>query len=348
MYQVLRPLLFLNGAETAHNLTLRALRNAERIGINPWKQAFYDRQPVTVMGLTFPSRVGLAAGMDKDGECIDGFGALGFGFLELGTVTPRPQPGNPKPRLFRIPSKQAIINRMGFNNKGAAHLVEQIQRARFRGIIGVNIGKNKDTPLENAHEDYLACLTQVYGCADYIAVNVSSPNTAGLRSLQAADYLRRLLELLLQQRSILQQEHQRFVPIAVKLAPDLSDDELASIVGVLNESGIDGVIATNTTISKDEVASLPHGNEQGGLSGRPLTQQAQQILYAVRSLLSSTIPVIAVGGIMNGTDAQERVKAGAALVQLYTGLIYRGPQLVREVNEAIVACEDVPMSSCEA
>jgi dihydroorotate dehydrogenase len=284
--------------------------------------------------------VGLAAGLDKNGEYIDALGALGFGFIEIGTVTPRPQPGNPKPRLFRLPGAEAIINRMGFNNLGVERLVQNVQRASWRGVLGINIGKNFATALEDAAGDYLACLRKVYAVATYITVNISSPNTKGLRDLQAAAQLESLLSALAAEREKLAQTHAKRVPLALKIAPDLDEQEIGAIADVLERYGFDAVIATNTTVSREAVAALPHGAEAGGLSGAPVKAKATRVVSELARVLGARIPVIGVGGISSAADAREKIAAGASLVQLYTGLVYRGPALVRECVRAL--CEARP------
>ena len=287
------------------------------------------------MGIDFPNPVGLAAGLDKNADYLNALAALGFGFIEAGTVTPRPQPGNPRPRLFRLPQAQTLINRMGFNNKGVDYLVQQVQRSGFRGVLGINIGKNFDTPLERTAADYLLCLRKVYPYAHYVTVNISSPNTPGLRDLQYGETLNRLLALLKEEQGKLAVDYGRYVPLAVKIAPDLSDAEIVFIGKTLLQYDIDAVIATNTTFSRQGVAGLPHAEESGGLSGRPLTALATQVVQRLREIVGGRLPIIAVGGILNGADAKAKLAAGASLVQLYTGLIYRGPALVREVAEAL-------------
>ncbi len=334
MYQLVRSLLFRLNPETAHDVTMDLLGAGERLGlIKPLVRPVPDR-PVRVMGLTFPNPVGLAAGLDKDGECINAFGRLGFGFVEVGTVTPLGQPGNPKPRLFRLVGHEAIINRMGFNNKGVDHLVSHLEKAKTKAVIGVNIGKNKDTPVEKANDDYIACLRKVYPWAGYVAVNLSSPNTPGLRELQFGEHLTSLLKALKNEQNTLAKEYDRYVPIAIKLAPDMADDELREIAGQLVAHGIDGVIATNTTLERDAVAGHEHADEQGGLSGRPLTALSTDKIRVLAEAVAGKIPVIGVGGIMNAADAVEKIRAGASLVQIYTGFIYKGTELIAEVAEA--------------
>jgi dihydroorotate dehydrogenase len=293
--------------------------------------------PVDVMGITFPNPVGLAAGLDKNGDYFNALGAMGFGFVEIGTITPKPQAGNPKPRLFRIPEAQAIINRMGFNNKGVDHLVAQVQRRRFKGVLGINIGKNATTPVENAADDYVICMQKVYAHADYITVNVSSPNTQGLRDLQFGDSLNRLLEIIKQEQSKLHIAHGRYVPVAVKIAPDMDSDAVAQVAQSLLSQGIDGVIATNTTIGREGVEDYKISVETGGLSGLPVRDKSTQIIRALYAELGEKLPIIGVGGITDGASAAEKISAGAKLVQVYSGFIYRGPALIRESAEAIAA-----------
>ena len=335
VYALFRPLLFALDAESAHHATLESLKIAAAAGIAGLCAPRADAAPRTVMSLQFPNPVGLAAGLDKNGEYIDALAALGFGFIEIGTVTPRPQPGNPRPRMFRLPAARAIINRMGFNNHGVDALIANVQRARFRGVLGINIGKNFDTPLERAADDYMICLRKVYPHASYVAVNISSPNTKNLRQLQRSDELGRLLATLQGERARLADQYGRRVPLALKIAPDLEPAEVAAIADLLVTHGIDAVIATNTTVAKDAVQHLPHGTEAGGLSGAPLTAQATNIVALLARALSGAVPVIGVGGIMDGTDAAARIAAGASLIQLYTGLVYAGPALVASCNSAI-------------
>jgi len=293
------------------------------------------KKPVTVAGMTFENPVGLAAGLDKNGDCIDAFASMGFGFVEIGTVTPRPQPGNPKPRLFRIPEKHAIINRMGFNNKGVDHLVEQVKKAEFKGPIGINIGKNKDTEEANALDDYLMCLNKVYPYASYVTINISSPNTPGLRNLQYGEALDKLLVGLKAAQETLTQTHGKYVPLFIKIAPDLSDVEIDSIAASLLNSKMDGVIATNTTLSRDAVAGLKHADEMGGLSGSVMTDMSLEVTRKLNKALDRAIPIIGVGGIDSPTTAQERLNAGASLVQVYSAFIYQGPNLVKRIVNAL-------------
>ena len=344
MYGLARPFLFALDAERAHGLglssldALHALRLQRLLGGGP--RPF----PTTVLGLRFPNPVGLAAGLDKDGEHIDALLALGFGFVEIGTVTPRPQAGNQKPRMFRLPRHQAIINRMGFNNAGVDALVRNVRRARRRGdgLLGINIGKNKDTPNESAHRDYLHCLERVYPLADYVVVNISSPNTAGLRELQEEQALRRLVGELREAQERLASRHGRRVPQLVKVAPDLSDEDIDAAARVLGDLGVDGVIATNTTVSRIAVQGHPHAHQTGGLSGEPLMNKSTAVLRMLRTRLPEGVPLVGVGGILSGADAAKKTAAGASLVQLYTGLVYRGPALIGECVEAIRRRKEAP------
>ena len=335
MYSLLRPLFFQLDAEKAHHAGLAALNTAHKFGLIPLIAPAHTGKSVEVMGIRFPNAVGLAAGLDKNGAYIDALAALGFGFIEIGTVTPRPQPGNPKPRLFRIPEAQAIINRMGFNNDGVEQLIRNVKNASYKGVLGINIGKNFDTPIERAAEDYLTCLTAVYPYASYVTVNISSPNTKNLRDLQSASALSDLLGKLKIEQTRLADVHGRYVPIALKIAPDLSDDQLADIAQQLKQHRFDAVIATNTTLSRRGVSKFAHGNETGGLSGAPIRLTATRIVTRLANMLAGEVPIIGVGGIMQGQHAQEKIKAGADLVQIYTGLIYRGPALIRECVQAL-------------
>jgi len=327
LYRLARPLLFSLSAEQAHDLTLDLLRRgAGRLlpGAPPAK-------PVAVMGLSFPNPVGLAAGLDKNGDCIDGLAELGFGFLEVGTVTPRPQPGNPKPRLFRLPEADAIINRMGFNNHGVDALVANVRASRYQGVLGINIGKNKDTPVERAVDDYLLCQEKVHALASYLVVNVSSPNTPGLRSLQHGEALDGLLGTLREAQTRLDQQNGKRVPLVIKIAPDNSEQELAAMAEAFVRHGIDGVCVGNTTLERPGVERLTHGGEQGGLSGAPLKPIADRALETMARALDGRLPIIGVGGIQSDADALDKQRLGADLVQVYSGLIYRGPGLVREI-----------------
>ena len=334
MYDILRPLLFKLDAETAHRATLYALGVAQRSGFSQWIAKPPADLPTRVFGITFPNPVGLAAGLDKNAEHLDALDTLGFGFIEVGTVTPKPQPGNDRPRLFRLPRHEAIINRMGFNNAGVDALVRNVQQSSYHGVLGINIGKNKDTPNEKAVSDYLLCLTRVYELASYVTVNISSPNTQGLRDLQEEATLRRFISVLREAQERLGSQHGRRKPMLLKIAPDLSEAELDAIAEVLLRTGIDGVICTNTTIDHTAVADDPCGSEAGGLSGKPLFDRSTAVLAGMHRRLQGRVPLIGVGGILDGSDAAEKLEMGASLVQLYSGLIYRGPPLVAEcVNE---------------
>ncbi len=338
-----RPLLFSLDPEAAHHATLDALQASHIFGLLPLIAKRPADSPRTVMGLTFPNPVGLAAGLDKNGAYIDALAALGFGFIEAGTVTPRPQPGNPKPRLFRLPQANAIINRMGFNNHGVDALVENVKRARYRGILGINIGKNADTPIERAAADYLIGLRKVYTHASYVAINISSPNTKNLRQLQGEDELDALLAQLKAEQEILADLHGKYIPLALKIAPDLDGEQIQKIAALLVRHRIDGVIATNTTLSRAGVEHLPQHAEAGGLSGAPLRDKSTAIIRALAAELQGALPIIGVGGILNGADAAEKMRAGASLVQIYSGMIYRGTELVMECAEAIRAIEPSSM-----
>jgi dihydroorotate dehydrogenase len=287
------------------------------------------------MGLNFKNPLGLAAGLDKNGDYIDALAALGFGFVEIGTVTPRPQPGNPKPRLFRVPEHQAIINRMGFNNLGVDHLIAQVKKCQYQGILGINIGKNFDTPIEAATEDYLIGLRKSYDVASYITINISSPNTKNLRQLQQGDEIKKLLSALKEEQLSLQKQYDKYVPLVVKIAPDLSDDEIAHIGGLLLEFAIDGVIATNTTIDREMIKNHPLANEAGGLSGAPVKEKSTYVVTQLAQVLNGKLPIIAAGGILTAADAQEKLAAGASLVQIYSGLIYQGQQLIADILESL-------------
>ncbi len=337
MYSLMRPLIFRLDPETAHDLTLGGLNAAHALGLSGLVAKRPPGDPRTVMGLTFPNPVGLAAGLDKNGECIAGLAALGFGFIEIGTVTPLPQPGNPRPRLFRLPEAQGIINRMGFNNHGVDALVENVKRAGYRGILGINIGKNAATPIGKAADDYLTCLRRAYAHAGYVTVNISSPNTKNLRQLQGGDELDGLLAQLKAEQEKLAQQHGKYVPLAVKIAPDLDHEQIREIAALLVKHRIDGVIATNTTLSREGVEHLPYGNEAGGLSGAPVRDKSTAVIRALAGELQGALPIIGAGGILCGADAAEKISAGAALVQLYSGLIYRGPALIGECCAALRA-----------
>ena len=330
-YPAIRKVLFQFDPEVIHDLTIKGLKNTGKSPLNVFYKQQVEDKPLTVMGINFPNPVGLAAGLDKNGECINAFSAMGFGFIEVGTITPRPQAGNDKPRIFRLPAANAIINRMGFNNKGVDYLVSQVQAANFKGVLGINIGKNKDTSEENAKDDYLHCMRKVYDLATYITVNISSPNTPGLRSLQYGDALDELLSALKAEQTILTAKYGKYIPLTVKIAPDLSEDEVKSIAKSLIDNGIDGVIATNTTLSRDGVAGLDFCDEQGGLSGQPVKDKSTQVIKLLSEALDNKLPIIGVGGIASSDDANEKLKAGASLVQLYTGFIYQGPPLVKNI-----------------
>ncbi len=335
LYPFLRPLLFSLDPETAHDVTLKLLNVAHVSGLGKLVYPAIEDKPVNVMGLSFKNPVGLAAGMDKNGDYITALAALGFGFLEIGTVTPRPQPGNPKPRLFRLPEHQAIINRMGFNNRGIDHLLNQVKQSKYPGVLGINIGKNFDTPIENAVDDYLTGLRKAYTSSSYVAINISSPNTKNLRQLQQGDEIKSLMAALKAEQLKLQQEHGFYVPLAIKIAPDLTSDEIIHIAQLLLEFEIDGVIATNTTIARDKIASHPFAHEAGGLSGAPLKDPSTLVVRGLAAELQGKIPIIASGGILNALDAQEKLTAGASLVQIYSGLIYRGPQLIEDIVKSL-------------
>ncbi len=331
IYHLIRPLLFQLPAETAHNVTLKALK-----WIPDCCFAKIPAQPVQLMGLTFPNRIGLAAGLDKNGDYIDALAKLGFGFIEIGTVTPRPQPGNPLPRLFRIAEAQALINRMGFNNNGIDYLIEQRRAAKFNGVIGINIGKNKETPLENAFDDYQIALQKAYPYADYITINISSPNTEGLRELQGEKFLSDLISKLKQEQFACQQQYAKYVPLVIKIAPDLSSDDIQFFAEVCLQHNIDGIIATNTTLDHQAVTQYPQGNEQGGLSGAPLTASSTAVIKQLHAIVGDRIPIIGVGGIMSGQDAVDKIKAGASLIQVYSGLIYHGQGLVTDIARSLI------------
>ncbi|MFZ6655839.1 quinone-dependent dihydroorotate dehydrogenase [Undibacterium sp. TJN19] len=338
LYSLARPLLFSMDPESAHHLTLPALQQASRFGLTGMLDKPAD-DIRTVMGVRFPNPVGLAAGLDKDGAYIDGLAALGFGSIEIGTVTPRAQAGNPKPRMFRLPQAEAIINRMGFNNGGVDAFVKNVQASRFyqnkQGVLGLNIGKNADTPIERAAEDYLHCLAKVYPYASYVTVNISSPNTKNLRQLQGASELDALLSQLKETQKRLADEHKRYVPVALKIAPDIDAEQIKTIAEALLRHKIDGVIATNTTITRDAVQGLPHAEETGGLSGKPVFEASNRVIRALKAELGDELPIIGVGGIFSGADAVAKMQAGASLVQVYSGLIYQGPALVRECADAL-------------
>lgn len=337
MYHHIRDLLFRLDTETSHELSLDALGAAERLHLLGMFAKPVPSNPVNLWGLTFDNPVGLAAGLDKNGDYFNALGALGFGFVEIGTITPRPQSGNPQPRLFRIPQAQGIINRMGFNNKGVDHLVEQVKRRRYKGVLGINIGKNATTPVENAVDDYLICLRKVYEHADYVTVNISSPNTPGLRNLQFGDSLSQLLGPLKNEQTILQRATGKQVPLLVKIAPDMDESEIAEVAGVLIQEGMDGVIATNTTISRAGVEAFEHGAEGGGLSGAPVREKSTWVIQTLNTCLGGKLPIIGVGGIFDAVSAADKVRAGASLVQVYSGFIYEGPAIIQNVAQGIAA-----------
>lgn len=329
LYSLARAALFRLDAETAHELTIALFSRWPGLSTAAFCQRL-AADPVELMGLQFPNRVGLAAGLDKNGECVEAFGRLGFGFIEVGTVTPRPQPGNPRPRMFRLPEHRALINRLGFNNKGVDHLLQTLARQDYSGVLGINIGKNADTSIERAADDYLACLHKVHARADYITVNISSPNTRNLRELQAAEQLGGLLSQLRAARETLAQAQGKRTPMLVKIAPDMPDDQLPVVCELLQEYAVDGLIATNTTIARTDVAGTVGADEAGGLSGAPLRERANQVMQQARAAVGPEFPIIGVGGICSGADAHQRRLAGADLVQIYTGFIYGGPPLIAD------------------
>ncbi|PAW37056.1 dihydroorotate dehydrogenase (quinone) [Pantoea vagans] len=330
-YPIVRPALFKLDPERAHELTFQQLRFMNGTPLELFYRQNLPSRPVTCMGLTFKNALGLAAGLDKNAECIDAFAAMGFGFVEVGTVTPRAQAGNDKPRMFRLVEAGGIINRMGFNNLGVDHLVENVKKARFNGVLGINIGKNKDTPVEQGKEDYLICMEKVYAHAGYIAINISSPNTPGLRSLQYGEALDDLLSSIKQKQKELEKRHLKYVPLAVKIAPDLSEEELIQVADNLIRHQIDGVIASNTTLDRSLVSGLKHAEEAGGLSGRPVQSRSTAVIQRLSQELQGRLPIIGVGGIDSLTAAREKIAAGATLVQIYSGFIYQGPGLIKDI-----------------
>lgn len=328
-YNLIRPILFCLDPELSHNFSLKAIKLIDQIHLLKYTVKHLPVLPQKVMGLTFPNQVGLAAGLDKNGDYIDALGELGFGFIEIGTVTPKPQPGNPRPRLFRLIKEQALINRMGFNNKGVDYLIERVKQKRYQGILGINIGKNASTPLEKAIDDYKYCLTKVYDFADYITVNISSPNTPGLRDLQSKDYLNTLLNGLKQEQFRLANDKNKYVPMVIKVAPDLNNEDIASMAEVFINNKVDGIIATNTATDHSAISASKYFNEQGGLSGEAIFSKATTVLAEFKHALGHhKIPLIASGGIMSGEEAKIKVEAGAELIQLYSGLIFKGPKLI--------------------
>ena len=332
LYSTIKLLLFKLDAETSHNLALKALK------LTQFAWQWFDKKhtdPIEVMGIHFPNKIGLAAGLDKNGDYIDALGSQGFGFIEIGTLTPVAQDGNDKPRLFRLEEHQAIINRMGFNNKGIDHALKQVKKKHFSGVLGINIGKNKNTPNDKAVDDYIICLKKAYCYADYITINISSPNTPGLRDLQHGEELNQLLYSLKKEQKVLTKKYGNYTPIAVKIAPDLSLDELKNTVKTILDNKLDAIIATNTTLDKSTVEQHPHGNEQGGLSGAPLTAKSNELLIQLKSIVGDQIPIIAAGGIMSAEDAKQKFYNGATLIQLYTGYIYHGPKLIDDIHKNI-------------
>lgn len=335
MYPLIKKVLFQFDPEKIHHVTIKSLKLMGGVPLSLLYKNRVPSKPVEMMGITFPNPVGLAAGLDKNGECINAFEGMGFGFVEIGTVTPRPQAGNELPRLFRLEQANGIINRMGFNNKGVDYLVDQVRKANSKAIVGINIGKNKDTPEEQAKDDYIICMRKVYDHASYITINISSPNTPGLRSLQYGDALNELLAAIKAEQTLLSEKFGKYVPVVVKIAPDLTGEEIGSIATCLIENNIDGVIATNTTLARDKVAHLEHGNEAGGLSGKPLTDKSTEVVKLLSKALDGQLPIIGVGGIQSADDAKEKLAAGATLVQLYSGFIYEGPDLIRNIVKAL-------------
>ncbi|CAH0533472.1 Dihydroorotate dehydrogenase (quinone) [Vibrio stylophorae] len=337
LYRLARTALFQLDPERAHDLTMKGFARVTGTPLDIFYRQHVPHAPVEVMGLTFKNPVGLAAGLDKDGECIDAFGAMGFGSIEVGTVTPRPQPGNDKPRLFRVLEAEGLINRMGFNNHGVDNLVENIKRAKYDGIIGVNIGKNKDTAIEKGKDDYLICMDKVYQYAGYIAANISSPNTPGLRTLQYGEALDDLLSGLKEKQLALAEKHNKYVPLALKIAPDLTEEELVQVADALVRHQIDGVIATNTTLDRQLIQGMNHAHEAGGLSGKPLQSRSTAVISRIHGELNGKLPIIGVGGIDSAVAANEKFDAGAEIVQLYSGFIYQGPPLVKRIVKSYLA-----------
>lgn len=331
LYPIVRPALFKLDPERAHELTFQQLRFISGTPLEGLIRQSLPSRPVTCMGLTFPNALGLAAGLDKNAECIDAFGAMGFGFVEVGTVTPLAQPGNDKPRMFRLVAAEGIINRMGFNNHGVDHLIANVKKSRFKGVLGINIGKNKDTPVEKGKDDYLICMEKVYAHAGYIAINISSPNTPGLRTLQYGEALDDLLSAIKLKQKELQERHLKYVPVAVKIAPDLSEEELIQVANSLVRHEIDGVIATNTTLDRSLVTGLKYADEAGGLSGRPVQSRSTEVIRRLAQELQGRLPIIGVGGIDSLVSAREKIAAGATLVQIYSGFIYKGPGLIKDI-----------------
>ena len=335
IYSLAKPLLFQFDTEVAHDLTLKSLKLAEKTGALVLYPAPPVCQPRVVMGIIFTNPVGLAAGLDKNGAVIDGMAAIGFGFIEVGTVTPLAQHGNPKPRLFRVKEAQGIVNRFGFNNLGVDNLIENVKAAKYKGVLGINIGKNFDTPIENAVDDYLICMRKVYAYASYITVNISSPNTKNLRALQEKEALSRLLATLKLEQTKLANQYGRYVPITLKIAPDLAREQINEIADLLMEHKIDAVIATNTTLSREAVAGLKNADETGGLSGAPVREKSTLVIQQLSQRLQGAVPIIGVGGILSGAQAVEKIAAGASLVQVYSGLIYKGPKLIHDICKTL-------------
>lgn len=331
LYRIMRSCLFMLNPEKAHDLTIKLLKLTNGTILDLFYRQKVQQRPVEIMGLTFPNSLGLAAGLDKNGECIDGFGAMGFGHIEIGTVTPVAQPGNASPRLFRVLESEGIINRMGFNNEGVDKLIANVKDSNYKGVIGINIGKNFSTPVEQGKNDYLLCMDKVYQDAGYIAVNISSPNTPGLRSLQYGEALHELLDALKTRQAELQEKHGKYVPLALKVAPDLSDEEIEDIAQSLLKYKIDGLIATNTTLDREMIKGMSHAGEAGGLSGRPLQNKSTVVIGKFAAILKGQIPIIGVGGIDSVSAAKEKIEAGASLVQIYSGFIYHGPDLVKKI-----------------
>lgn len=335
MYSIIQKALFTQDAEWSHDFSINWLRRTQNTPLDRIYRQTLPAKPVEVLGIKFKNPLGLAAGLDKNGECIDAFAAMGFGFIEIGTVTPRAQIGNDKPRMFRLPAGQAIINRMGFNNKGVDNLVSNVKQARYDGVLGINIGKNKDTPEEAALSDYLICLQKVYEHATYVTINISSPNTPGLRNLQHGNALNELLSGLKTEQLKLADKHKKYTPVLVKIAPDLSQTEIENMAAALIKAGIDGVIATNTTLDRTLVAGQPFADEAGGLSGAVLTAKSQHVANQLAQALNGAIPMIGVGGIHDSASALARINAGSSLIQLYSSLIYRGPKVIKEIVESL-------------
>lgn len=337
MYEgLIRPCIFKLDPENAHNLIMKSMKIASSSSIlTSLVSQKVPSRPCKVMGIDFPNPVGLAAGLDKDGEAIDAFGSLGFGFLEVGTVTPKPQPGNPKPRLFRVIPAEGIINRMGFNNLGVDNLIENVKKSRYDGVLGINIGKNKVTPIENSVDDYLYCLEKVYDYASYVTVNISSPNTPNLRTLQLGESLENLVKSLKAKQADCAKRYGKYVPLVVKIAPDLTDDEITNICNIFLKYEVDGIIATNTTLERQMINDMPHVTEAGGLSGRPVFNKSTEVLKKINQIINNQIPIIGVGGIDSPLAAREKLNNGASLIQIYSSFIYKGPKIIQEIVKFI-------------